>query len=119
MQYLASGYANWFAKRHRCPGQLFQGRFRSQLVEDEGYALRELAAVFGLGHADSVCNLSRRVNGALAGSSKASTPYARSFSKPHGSDRRIVRRQIRSTGLRRLCFACPPTRTVNRIGRHG
>ena len=35
MQYLASGYANWFAKRHRCPGHLLQGRFKSQLVEDE------------------------------------------------------------------------------------
>jgi REP element-mobilizing transposase RayT len=30
MQYLASGYANWFAKRHRCPGRLLQGRFKSQ-----------------------------------------------------------------------------------------
>ena len=37
MQYLASGYANWYAKRHRCPGHLLQGRFKSQLVEDEGY----------------------------------------------------------------------------------
>jgi putative transposase len=37
MQYLASGYANWFAKRHRCPGHLLQGRFKSQLVEDESY----------------------------------------------------------------------------------
>jgi REP element-mobilizing transposase RayT len=30
MQYLASGYANWFAKRHRCPGHLLQGRYKSQ-----------------------------------------------------------------------------------------
>lgn len=37
MQYLASGYANWFAKRHRCPGHLLQGRFKSQLIEDESY----------------------------------------------------------------------------------
>jgi putative transposase len=37
MQYLASGYANWFAKRHRRPGHLLQGRFKSQLVEDESY----------------------------------------------------------------------------------
>ena len=37
MQYLGSGYANWFAKRHRCPGHLLQGRFKSQLVEDESY----------------------------------------------------------------------------------
>ncbi len=70
MQYLASGYANWFAKRHRCPGHLLQGRFKSQLVEDESYTLRETAAVFGLGHADSVRNLTRRVDRALAGSSK-------------------------------------------------
>jgi putative transposase len=37
MQYLASGYANWFAKKHRSPGHLLQGRFKSQLVEDESY----------------------------------------------------------------------------------
>ena len=37
MQYLASGYANWYAKRHRRPGHLLQGRFKSQLVEAETY----------------------------------------------------------------------------------
>jgi putative transposase len=37
MQYLASGYANWFAKKHRCPGHLLQGRFKSLLVEDASY----------------------------------------------------------------------------------
>ena len=37
MQYLASGYANWFAKKHRHPGHLLQGRFKSQLIEDESY----------------------------------------------------------------------------------
>jgi putative transposase len=37
MQYLASGYANWFAKRHCRPGHLLQGRFKSQLIEDESY----------------------------------------------------------------------------------
>jgi putative transposase len=37
MPYLASGYANGFAKRHRCPGHRLQGRFKSQLVEDESY----------------------------------------------------------------------------------
>ena len=37
MQYLLSGYANWFAKRHRRPGHLFQGRFKGELVEDETY----------------------------------------------------------------------------------
>lgn len=37
MQYLLSGYANWFSKRHQRPGHLFQGRFRGELVEDESY----------------------------------------------------------------------------------
>jgi len=37
MQYLLSGYANWFAKRHRRPGHLFQGRFKGELVENETY----------------------------------------------------------------------------------
>jgi len=37
MQYLLSGYANWFSKRHQRPGHLFQGRFRGELVEDETY----------------------------------------------------------------------------------
>lgn len=37
MQYLLSGYANWYAKRHQRPGHLFQGRFRGELIEDESY----------------------------------------------------------------------------------
>ena len=37
MQYFLSGYANWFARRHRRPGHLFQGRFKGHLVEDESY----------------------------------------------------------------------------------
>ena len=37
MQYLVSGYANWYAKRHRRPGHLTQGRFKATLVEDESY----------------------------------------------------------------------------------
>jgi len=37
MQYLLSGYANWYATRHRRPGHLFQGRFKGELVEDETY----------------------------------------------------------------------------------
>ena len=41
MQYLASGYANWYAKRHRRPGHLLQGRFKSELVEDETYPFRD------------------------------------------------------------------------------
>ena len=35
MQYLLSGYANWFNTRHRRPGHLFQGRFKGELVENE------------------------------------------------------------------------------------
>ena len=37
MQYLLSGYANWFNKRHGRPGHLFQGRFKGELIEDEHY----------------------------------------------------------------------------------
>ena len=37
MQYLLSGYANWYAKRHRRTGHLFQGRFKGELIEDESY----------------------------------------------------------------------------------
>jgi putative transposase len=39
MQYLASGYANWFAKKHRRPGHLLQGRFKCQLIVDRGRKL--------------------------------------------------------------------------------
>jgi len=37
MQRLLSGYANWYAKRHRRLGHLFQGRFKGELIEDESY----------------------------------------------------------------------------------
>ena len=37
MQYLLSGYANWYAKRHQRMGHLFQGRFKGELIEDESY----------------------------------------------------------------------------------
>lgn len=37
MQYLLSGYANWFNARHRRPGHLFQGRFKGELIEDDRY----------------------------------------------------------------------------------
>jgi len=37
MQYLLSGYANWYAKRHQRKGHLFQGRFRGELIEDDSY----------------------------------------------------------------------------------
>jgi len=37
MQRLLSSYANRFARRHRRPGHLFQGRYKGELIEDEGY----------------------------------------------------------------------------------
>ena len=37
MQRLTSGYANWCSRRHHRPGHTFQGRFKSQLIEDESY----------------------------------------------------------------------------------
>ena len=37
MQPLTSGYANWCSRRHRRPGHTFQGRFKSELIEDESY----------------------------------------------------------------------------------
>ena len=37
MQHLTSGYANWCSRRHHRPGHTFQGRFKSQLIEDESY----------------------------------------------------------------------------------
>ena len=37
MQRWLSGYANWYAKRNQRTGHLFQGRYKSFLVEDETY----------------------------------------------------------------------------------
>ena len=37
MQYLLSGYANWFNTRHRRSGHVYQGRFKGELIEDEHY----------------------------------------------------------------------------------
>ena len=37
MQHWLSGYANWYAKRNRRSGHLYQGRFKSFQVEDESY----------------------------------------------------------------------------------
>jgi REP element-mobilizing transposase RayT len=37
MQYFLSRYANWHHRRRRCPGHLFQGRYKADLVEDESY----------------------------------------------------------------------------------
>jgi len=37
MQHWLSGYANWYAKPNRRTGHLFQGRYKSYLVEDDSY----------------------------------------------------------------------------------
>ncbi|MGB6043336.1 MAG: transposase [Pirellulales bacterium] len=37
MQHLNGSYTSYFNRRHRRAGHLFQGRFKAQLVEDEGY----------------------------------------------------------------------------------
>ena len=37
MQRILSSYANTFARRHRRPGHLFQGRLKGELIEDESY----------------------------------------------------------------------------------
>lgn len=37
MQHWLSGYANWYAKRNRRTGHLYQGRYKAFPVEDEGY----------------------------------------------------------------------------------
>ncbi|MBN1852579.1 MAG: transposase [Pirellulales bacterium] len=37
IQYLLSGYANWYSARYQRPGHLFQGRFKSELIEGESY----------------------------------------------------------------------------------
>jgi hypothetical protein len=37
MQHWLSGYANWYAKRNRRSGHLFQGRYKAFQIEDESY----------------------------------------------------------------------------------
>lgn len=37
MQHWLSGYANWYAKRNQRTGHLFQGRYKSLLVENHSY----------------------------------------------------------------------------------
>ncbi len=37
MQSFLSGYAIWAGRRWRRPGHLFQGRYRSEMIEDESY----------------------------------------------------------------------------------
>ena len=81
MQHWLSGYANWYAKRNRRTGHLFQGRyFRSQAAGREIVALlcrrltsstlAELSEAFGLRHPDSSANLVRRAKKREAESTK-------------------------------------------------
>ena len=37
MQFLNGSYTSYFNRRHRRVGHLFQGRFKAQLVEEQGY----------------------------------------------------------------------------------
>ena len=39
MQWLHGTYGQWFNRRHRLTGHVFDGRFRSKLVEGEEYRL--------------------------------------------------------------------------------
>jgi len=39
MHYLNASYANWFAAKYRTHGPLFQGRYKSLLVDEDNYAL--------------------------------------------------------------------------------
>ena len=39
MHHLNSSYSNWFKKKHKLDGSIFQGRFKSILVDTECYAL--------------------------------------------------------------------------------
>jgi REP element-mobilizing transposase RayT len=39
MQFLNGNYTSYFNRRHRRAGHLFQGRFKAQLIEEEGYFL--------------------------------------------------------------------------------
>ena len=84
MQSFLSGYAIWSGRRWRRAGQLFQGRYRAEMVEDESckpgsmichrrHFVRLLAAgisgppgsSLGLSRADSVPNLTRRLQARL------------------------------------------------------
>jgi len=42
MQYFNGSYTGYFNRRHQRAGHLFQGRFKAQLVGEEGY-FRELS----------------------------------------------------------------------------
>ncbi|MEA1994622.1 MAG: transposase [Campylobacterota bacterium] len=39
MHYLNTSYANWFRAKHKITGSIFQGRYKSILVDEDSYAL--------------------------------------------------------------------------------
>ena len=39
MHYLNTSYANWFKAKHKLTGSIFQGRYKSILVDEDSYAL--------------------------------------------------------------------------------
>ena len=39
IQYLNSSYAQWWNRQHGKVGHVFQGRFKAQIVQEDGYAL--------------------------------------------------------------------------------
>ena len=61
MQSFLSGYANAWSRRHRFSGHVFQGRYRTELVEDETY-------LSGAKHSSNAskqwCAANRAANGA-------------------------------------------------------
>ena len=77
MQHWLSGYANWYAKRNRRSGHLFQGRYKAFPVEDEGY----------------YWNLSRYIhlNPCNGGKPLATTPEAYRYSSYPGYARKSQR----------------------------
>ncbi|TWT50179.1 Chromosomal replication initiator protein DnaA [Rubripirellula amarantea] len=77
MQHWLSGYANWYSKRNQRVGHLFQGRYKSFLVEDAGY-LWSLSRYIHL----NPCNGTRPLAQDLAQWTHSSYPgYARKTSQ--------------------------------------
>jgi putative transposase len=77
MQHWLSSYANWYSKRNRRVGHLFQGRYKAFLVEDAGY-FWSLSRYIHL----NPCNGTRPLSQAPDGWAHSSYPgYARKLSR--------------------------------------
>ena len=59
MQTLLGGYASWWNQKYREVGHLFQGRFKSRLVENEGY-FWTVSRYVHLNPGPALCSLSTR-----------------------------------------------------------